>query len=70
MKKILYLSFVLIFSCNIGEDLNQKYIDVTAKKIPKINIYHTDTIIDNYDWMRYQILRKNQKRVMLKLWMF
>ena len=62
MKKILYLSFVLIFSCNIGEDLNQKYIDVTAKKIPKINIYHTDTIIDNYDWMRLSDSQKESKK--------
>jgi hypothetical protein len=52
MKKILYLSLLLTFSCNIGEEFNQKNINVTAKKIPKINIYHTDTIIDNYDWMR------------------
>lgn len=62
MKKILYLSFVLIFSCNIVEDLNQKYIDVTAKKIPKINIYHTDTIIDNYDWMRLSDSQKESKK--------
>ena len=62
MKKILYLSLVLIFSCNIGEDLNQKYIDVTAKKIPKINIYHTDTIIDNYDWMRLSDSQKESKK--------
>ena len=62
MKKILYLSLLLIFSCNIGEELNQKHINVTAKKIPKINIYHTDTIIDNYDWMRLSDSQKESEK--------
>ena len=62
MKKILYLSLLLTFSCNIGEELNQKNINVIAKKIPKINIYHTDTIIDNYDWMRLSDSQKESEK--------
>ena len=62
MKKILYLSLLLTFSCNIGEELNQKHINVIAKKIPKINIYHTDTIIDNYDWMRLSDTQKESEK--------
>ena len=62
MKKILYLSLLLTFSCNIGEELNQKHINVIAKKIPKINIYHTDTIIDNYDWMRLSDSQKESEK--------
>ena len=62
MKKILYLSLLLIFSCNIGEEFNQKHINVKAKKIPKINIYHTDTVIDNYDWMRLSDSQKESEK--------
>ena len=62
MKKILFLSLVLIISCNVGENVNQKNTDVIAKKIPKINIYHTDTIIDNYDWMRLSDSQKESEK--------
>ncbi len=62
MKKILFLSLVLILSCNVGEDLNQQNTDVIAKKIPKINVYHTDTIIDNYDWMRLSDSQKESEK--------
>ena len=62
MKKILFLSLVLIISCNVGENLNQKNTDVIAKKIPKINIYHNDTIIDNYDWMRLSDSQKESEK--------
>ncbi len=62
MKKILYFSLLFAFSCNIGEELNQKHINVIAKKTPKINIYHTDTIIDNYDWMRLSDSQKESEK--------
>ena len=62
MKKILFLSLVLIISCNVAENVNQKNTDVIAKKIPKINIYHTDTIIDNYDWMRLSDSQKESEK--------
>ena len=62
MKKILFLSLVLIISCNVGENVNQQNTDVIAKKIPKINIYHNDTIIDNYDWMRLSDSQKESEK--------
>ena len=62
MKKILFLSLVLIISCNVGENVNQQNTDVIAKKIPKINIYHTDTVIDNYDWMRLSDSQKESEK--------
>ena len=31
-------------------------------KIPKINIYHNDTIIDNYDWMRLSDSQKESEK--------
>ena len=62
MKKILFLSLVLNMSCNVGEDVNQQNIDIVAKKIPKINIYHNDTIIDNYDWMRLSDSQKESEK--------
>ena len=56
MKKILLilLSVSIIFSCGVKKDKKKvkNNSNIMAKKIPKINIYHTDTIIDNYDWMR------------------
>ena len=55
-KKILLilLSVSMIFSCGVNKDKKKEKnnTNIMAKKIPKINIYHTDTIIDNYDWMR------------------
>ena len=62
MKKILFVSLVLIISCNVGENVNQQNTDVIAKKIPKINIYHNDTIIDNYDWMRLSDSQKESEK--------
>ena len=62
MKKILFLSLVLIISCNVGENVHQQNTDVIAKKIPKINIYHNDTIIDNYDWMRLSDSQKESEK--------
>ena len=62
MKKILFLSLVLIISCNVGENVNQKNTDVIAKKTPKINIYHNDTIIDNYDWIRLSDSQKESEK--------
>ena len=62
MKKILFLSLVLIISCNVGENVNQQNTYVIAKKIPKINIYHNDTIIDNYDWMRLSDSQKESEK--------
>ena len=56
MKKIslILLSVSIIFSCGVKKDKKKvkNNTNIMAKKIPKINIYHTDTIIDNYDWMR------------------
>ena len=51
---LISLSLSVIFSCGINHDKkNEKNnTNIMAKKIPKINIYHTDTIIDNYDWIR------------------
>ena len=55
-KKILLilLSVSVMFSCSVNKDKKKEKnnTNIMAKKIPKINIYHTDTIIDNYDWMR------------------
>ena len=44
----------LLFSCGYEKDVKKdtNNISIMAKKIPKENIYHQDTIIDNYDWMR------------------
>ena len=44
----------LLFSCGYEKDVKKENnnISIMAKKIPKENIYHQDTIIDNYDWMR------------------
>ena len=44
----------LLFSCGYEKDVKKENnnIIIMAKKIPKENIYHKDTIIDNYDWMR------------------
>ena len=44
----------LLFSCGYEKDVKKENnnIIIMAKKIPKENIYHQDTIIDNYDWMR------------------
>ena len=44
----------LFFSCGYEKDVKKENnnISIMAKKIPKENIYHQDTIIDNYDWMR------------------
>ena len=44
----------LLFSCGYEKDIKKENhnIIIMAKKIPKENIYHQDTIIDNYDWMR------------------
>ena len=40
------------------------------RKIPKINIYHTDTITKRYDWMRLTDSPEGIViMVMLKLWM-
>jgi oligopeptidase B len=56
MKKILLLLLItpLIFSCGLEEESKKETNNsiLMAKKIPKKNIYHSDTIIDNYAWMR------------------
>jgi protease II len=33
-----------------------------AKKISQKNIYHSDTIIDNYDWMRLSDSQKKSNK--------
>ena len=56
MKKLLLilLCVPLIFSCGVKKEKKKEKnnTNIIAKKIPKINIYHTDTTTDNYDWMR------------------
>ena len=56
MKKSLLILILtpLLFSCGYEKDIKKENnnISIMAKKIPKENIYHQDTIIDNYDWMR------------------
>jgi len=56
MKKVLILSMnlSLIFSCNFKESNESKNFisNNMAKKVPHKNIYHNDTVIDNYHWMR------------------
>jgi len=56
MKKLLLilLCVPLIFSCGVEEDKKKEKnnTNIMAKKIPKTYLYHTDTIIDNYAWMR------------------
>ncbi len=61
-KTLLLLLFIpIIFSCGIDNESKKKNNNLMpiAKKIPQKNIYHSDTIIDNYDWMR---LSDSQKK--------
>tara|TARA_B100001057_G_scaffold342485_1_gene343407 strand:+ start:150 stop:2306 length:2157 start_codon:yes stop_codon:yes gene_type:complete len=53
MKKI-FLIIVLFSSCNLDKMTKQfkNSPNIIAKKIPHVNIYHNDTVIDNYHWMR------------------
>jgi len=53
----------LLFSCGYEKDVKKENnnIIIMAKKIPKENIYHQDTIIDNYDWMRLSDEQKESK---------
>tara|TARA_B100000963_G_scaffold206710_1_gene180045 strand:+ start:352 stop:2508 length:2157 start_codon:yes stop_codon:yes gene_type:complete len=53
MKKI-FLIIVLFSSCNLEKMTKQfkNSPNIIAKKIPHVNIYHNDTVIDNYHWMR------------------
>ena len=59
MKKILFFSLIFIFSCNIEE--NKKHINIKADKIPHINIYHKDTVVDSYHWMRLSDSQKESE---------
>ena len=56
MKKtiLIVLCVSLIFSCGMDEEKNkdENNTNIMAKKIAETNIYHSDTIIDNYAWMR------------------
>ena len=56
MKKILlillFMSVLISYGAKKDKKKEKNNTNIMAKKIPKINIYHTDTIIDNYDWMR------------------
>ena len=53
MKKI-FLIIVLFSSCNLDKMTKQfkNNPNIIAKKIPHVNIYHNDTVTDNYHWMR------------------
>ena len=52
MKKLLLLSLcvTIIFTCSVDKDTKKEIntTNIRAKKMPKINVYHLDTIIDNY----------------------
>ena len=54
------LSIFLILSCNENSENRKNEINtsIMAKKIPKEYIYHNDTIIDNYAWMRLSDAQK------------
>ena len=47
---LILICLSLIFSC--GKITDKENSNIMAKKIPEKYIYHTDTIIDNYAWMR------------------
>jgi len=60
-KTLLLLLFIpMIFSCGLEQESKKEKNNLMpiAKKIPQKNIYHLDTIIDNYDWMRLSDLQK------------
>ena len=65
MKKSLLILILtpLLFSCGYEKDIKKENnnISIMAKKISKKNIYHQDTIIDNYDWMRLSDEQKESK---------
>ena len=52
MKNILIVSIILILFSNCQSNYNKKMIEPSAKKIPTILNYHSDTLTDNYFWMR------------------
>jgi len=62
MNKLLLLLLCVpfIFSCNQEEDTNKdkNNTNIMAKKEPTTYNYHTDTIIDNYAWMRLSDAQK------------
>ena len=66
MKKtiLIVLCVPLMFSCGMDEEKNQEEnnTNIMAKKIAKTNIYHTDTIIDNYAWMRLSDKQKESDK--------
>ena len=66
MKKtlLLFLFFPIIFSCGVDEESKkEKNTSMPiVKKIPQKNIYHSDTIIDNYDWMRLSDSQKKSNK--------
>ena len=66
MKKtiLIVLCVPLMFSCGMDEEKNQEEnnTNIMAKKIAKTNIYHSDTIIDNYAWMRLSDKQKESDK--------
>ena len=57
MKKIIlffliFASVTFSFVLEKNKNKDQVAANVMAKKIPQISIYHSDTLIDNYSWMR------------------
>ena len=54
MNKLLF-TILLFSSCGVEY---KKDPDMIAKKIPHINIYHNDTVVDNYHWMRLSDAQK------------
>ena len=64
-KTILLLLFIpMIFSCGLDQENKKEKNNLMpiAKKIPQKNIYHSDTIIDNYDWMRLSDSQKESNQ--------
>ena len=52
MKNILLVTIILILISNCQSNYNKKMVEPSANKIPTILNYHSDTITDNYFWMR------------------
>ena len=58
IKKILQITCItLILSCGKKTETKEK-VNIMAKKVSQKQIYHNDTIIDNYAWMRLSDAQK------------
>ena len=58
INKILKITCItLILSCGKNTETKEE-LNIMAKKIPEKFIYHSDTVIDNYAWMRLSDAQK------------